>query len=201
MATSLFRSAAPLYPEGSKTGAPAASSSSPVSLPRRRETLAIVSTSSRLCGIAAYTAALQRQLADAFDITVFNLDQYLMRNLHRRVRKLADRRIKEICRELRRFDVVNLQLEHGTLGRYGSDIYRRFCWLADAAPRLSVTFHTLPMPPGDQPGGAGEGVADLQCAGSGAAATRIPPRASVVPRHRPSPAPPARPQARHRDRP
>jgi len=63
------------------------------------------------------------------------------------VRKLADREIKQICREIRRFDVVNLQLEHGTLGRYGSDIFRRFCWLTEAAPRLSVTFHTLPMPP------------------------------------------------------
>jgi glycosyltransferase involved in cell wall biosynthesis len=115
--------------------------------PSRKERLAIVSTSSELCGIAAYTAALRRQLGDAFDITVFDLDQYLLRNPHRRVRKLADRHIKEICREIRRFDAVNLQLEHGTLGRYGSDIYRRFCWLTAAAPRLSVTFHTLLMPP------------------------------------------------------
>src|SRR6266852_2289895 len=115
--------------------------------PPRRESLAIVSTGSRLCGIAAYTAALQRQLGDAFDITVFDLDQYLLRSSHRRVRKLADRHIKEICDAIRAFDVVNLQLEHGTLGRHGRDIYRRFCWLTAAAPRLSVTFHTLLMPP------------------------------------------------------
>ncbi len=93
--------------------------------PSRKESLAIVSTSSRLCGIAAYTAALQRQLTDAFDITVFDLDQYLLRSPHRRVRKIADRHIKEICDAIRRFDVVNLQLEHGTLGRHGRDIYRR----------------------------------------------------------------------------
>jgi hypothetical protein len=116
-------------------------------VPPRRESLAIVSTRSKLCGIAAYTTALRRQLGDAFDITVFDLDQYLMRNGHRRVRKLADRRIKEICRALRRFDAVNLQLEYGTLGRNGKDIHRRFCWLTDAAPRLSVSFHTLLMPP------------------------------------------------------
>lgn len=115
--------------------------------PSRRETLAIVSTSSKLCGIAAYTAALRRQLDDAFDITVFDLNQYLLRNPHRRVRKLADRHVKEICRAIRPFDVVNLQLEYGTLGRYGSDIYRRFCWLTDAAARLSVTFHSLQTPP------------------------------------------------------
>src|SRR6266852_8609563 len=114
--------------------------------PPRRESLAIVSTGSRLCGVAAYTAALRRQLSDAFDITVFDLDQYLLRSPHRRVRKLADRHIKEICDAIRRFDAVNLQLEHGTLGRYTRDIHRRFCWLTAAAPRLSVTFHTLLMP-------------------------------------------------------
>src|SRR5216683_2546331 len=79
--------------------------------PSRKESLAIVSTGSRLCGVAAYTAALRRQLSDAFDITVFDLDQYLLRS------------------------------------RHGRDIYRRFCWLSAAAPRLSVTFHTLLMPP------------------------------------------------------
>jgi glycosyltransferase involved in cell wall biosynthesis len=138
METSAFRSSTSLRPEGGQPAAPP---------PSRKERLAIVSTSSKLCGIAAYTAALQRQLHDAFDITVFDLNQYLLRNPHRRVRKLADRHIKEICQAIGDFDVVNLQLEHGTLGRYGSDIHRRFCWLTSAAPRLSVTFHTLLMPP------------------------------------------------------
>jgi glycosyltransferase involved in cell wall biosynthesis len=133
-----FRSATALRPEGFGRLAAA---------PSRKERLAIVSTESRLCGIAAYTAALRRQLGDAFDITVFDLDQYLLRSSHRRVRKLADRHVKEICDAMRHFDVVNLQLEHGTLGRHGRDIYRRFRWLTAAAPRLSVTFHTLVMPP------------------------------------------------------
>ena len=133
-----FRSATSLNPEGFGQRATA---------PWRKERLAIVSTSNRLCGIAAYTAALQRHLGDAFDITVFDLDQYLLRSPHRRVRRLADRHIRDICDGIRRFDAVNLQLEHGTLGRNSRDIYRRFCWLTEAAPRLSVTFHTLLMPP------------------------------------------------------
>ncbi len=141
MAMFAFRSPAALYPDRVDLEPLAAAP------PSRKETLAIVSTSSKLCGIAAYTAALRRQLDGAFDITVFDLNQYLLRNPNRRVRKLADRHVKSICRALRQFDVVNLQLEHGTLGRQGADIYRRFCWLTDAAPRLSVTFHTLPMPP------------------------------------------------------
>src|SRR5439155_4569219 len=127
-----------VYPE--ETG-PAAK------LPARRERLAIVSTGSKLCGVAAYTAALRQKLSKAFDVTVFDLDQYLLRSTHRRVRDLADKHIKDICKAIAGFDAVNLQLEHGTLGQRAIDIYRRFCWLAVAAPRLSVTFHTLLTPP------------------------------------------------------
>src|SRR5438105_2187850 len=132
-----FRSSTSLNPEGFGQLATA---------PTRKESLAIISTSSRLCGIAAYTAALQRQLSDAFEITVFDLDQYLLRSPHRRVRKLGDRHIKDMCAAIRGFEVVNLQLEYGTLGRSDRDIHRRFCWLSAAAPRLSVTFHTLLRP-------------------------------------------------------
>jgi glycosyltransferase involved in cell wall biosynthesis len=139
MTTLAFRSHPAVYPGHIGTAT--------APLPRR-ETLAIVSTRSKLCGIAAYTAALRRQLSEAFDVTVFDLDQYLLRSTHRRVRRLADRHVKDICCALAGFDAVNLQLEHGTLGRDARDIDRRFGWLVAAAPRLSVTFHTLPPPPG-----------------------------------------------------
>ncbi|HWB51913.1 MAG TPA: hypothetical protein VG651_22590 [Stellaceae bacterium] len=113
----------------------------------RRERLAIVSTRNKLCGIAAYTHALERQLADLFEITVFDLDQYLLRSKHPRIRKLGDRHIKEICRDIAAFDAVSIQLEFGTLGCDAADIVRRFRWLSRAARRLSVTFHTLVRPP------------------------------------------------------
>ncbi|HTW50456.1 MAG TPA: hypothetical protein VME45_01005 [Stellaceae bacterium] len=116
-------------------------------LTREHARLAIVSTRNQLCGIAAYTKALERQLSNLFDITVFDLDQYMLRGRHKRVRALGDRHIKEICNELAGFDAVNLQLEFGTLGHSTKDIYRRFRWIVDAAPRLSVTFHTLKRPP------------------------------------------------------
>jgi glycosyltransferase involved in cell wall biosynthesis len=109
----------------------------------RRPRLAVISTYNDLCGIAGYTRGLERQLADSFDVTVFDLNQYLLRATHRRVRRFADRHIREICREIREFDAVNLQLEHGTLGYSHDDIYRRFCWILRAAPRISVTFHTI----------------------------------------------------------
>jgi glycosyltransferase involved in cell wall biosynthesis len=114
-----------------------------VVLATKRPRLAIISTYSDLCGIAAYTRSLERQLAPDFDITVFDLDQYLLRGEHRRLRQSGDRHIQEICRELKDFDTVNLQFEHGTLGRRARDIRRRFGLIVGAAPRLSVTFHTI----------------------------------------------------------
>src|SRR5579885_3612692 len=116
-------------------------------LSSQRERLAIVSTRNKLCGIASYTQALERHLADLFDITVFDLDQYLLRPRHARLRKLGDGHIKAICAELGEFDAVSLQLEFGTLGCEARDIARRLGWLVRAAPRLSVTFHTLIRPP------------------------------------------------------
>src|SRR5262249_8834557 len=92
---------------------------------------------------AAYTRSLEKQLGDIFDVTVFDLDQFLLRSTHNRVRRFADRHIQDICREIRNYDAVNLQLEHGTLGRNCRDIHRRFTWILRAAPRLSVTFHTV----------------------------------------------------------
>ena len=114
----------------------------------RRERLAIVSTYDKLCGIAAYTRALEQQLADIFDVTVFDLDQDLLRSRDRRVSRLGDRHIKEICAALTGFDAVNLQLEFGILGAATADVGRRLAWLATAAPRLSVTFHTVKRPTG-----------------------------------------------------
>ena len=110
---------------------------------RRRKRLALISTHDDLCGIAAYTRSLEKQLDDVFEVRVFDLDQYLLRSRHGRVRKFGDRHIQDICREIREYDAVNLQLEHGTLGRDCHDIHRRFSWILRASPRLSVTFHTV----------------------------------------------------------
>src|SRR5262249_42494772 len=67
----------------------------------RRPRLAVISTYHDLCGIAGYTRGLERQLGDIFDVTVFNLDQYLLRATHRRVKRFANRHIRDICREIR----------------------------------------------------------------------------------------------------
>lgn len=105
--------------------------------------LAIVSTYDEMCGIAGYTRALEQQLRPHAEVTVFDLDQYLLRSPHARVQRLADRHIKEIAGRLHEFDSVNIQLEYGTLGRTSNQIVRRFKKLVSAAPAVSVTFHTI----------------------------------------------------------
>jgi len=138
MTTLEFESRPPLFPA-------AALSASPFPHPGRsgRKRFALISTYDELCGIGAYTRSLERQLSEVFDVTVFDLDQYLLRSTNGRVRKFGDKHIQDICREVRDYDAVNLQLEHGTLGRNCHDIHRRFTWILRAAPRLSVTFHTI----------------------------------------------------------
>ncbi len=108
-----------------------------------RPRIAIVSTYDEMCGIAGYTRALERQLTLHADVTVFDLDQYLLRSQHKRIQRQANEHIKEIAAALHQFDSVNIQLEHGTLGRTAGQIIRRFRRLARAAPALSVTFHTV----------------------------------------------------------
>lgn len=116
--------------------------------------LAIISTYDDLCGIAGYTKALVKQLEQDFEVTVFDLDQYLLRSTMRSLRKLGDKLIANIADKLADFDVVNIQLEHGTLGAMPSDIVRRFEMLIGHAKPLTVTFHTV-LPVG------GRGLRDL----------------------------------------
>ncbi len=133
-----FRAEAPLRPAAINRG-----SVGPSPRHEARPRLAIVSADDELCGIGAYCRALEKQLRAVFEVTVFGLDQIILRDKTRRARKAGDKLLKEICRQIADFDAVNLQLEHGTLGRAAADIYRRFGWLLAASPQISVTFHTM----------------------------------------------------------
>lgn len=110
----------------------------------KKRRLAVVTTYDELCGIAGFSRCLVRALEPHFDLKVFDLDQFLLRQTDSLGRRKADKHFKAICRKLAKFDVVNLQLEFGTLGALEKDIFRRFGWLLKAAPELSVTFHTVP---------------------------------------------------------
>ncbi|MFT5424826.1 MAG: glycosyltransferase involved in cell wall biosynthesis [Phycisphaerales bacterium] len=109
----------------------------------RRPKLAIISSYTKFCGIAAYTRRLERYLADSFDIEVLELDQELLRKDTPRRMKLADKHIDEMCARLAEFDEVNIQWEPGTLGPNAKVSFRRLKKLVRASPNVSHTFHTF----------------------------------------------------------
>lgn len=109
-----------------------------------KQKLAIVSTFDDLCGIASYTKAIVEQLSPYYEIKVFDLDQFLLSNIKSDIVKLANQDIDNICKEIARdFDVVNIQLEHGTLGKKPNIIFKRLKKIILASPKLCITFHTV----------------------------------------------------------
>lgn len=113
------------------------------SVSKTRPKIAIVSTFNELCGIAGYTKAIRRQLSSVADVSVFDLDQYLLRSTRRPVMRLAESHIDAIAARLTEFDSVNIQLEHGTFGKTPNRIISRLSRVVRASPRLCVTFHTI----------------------------------------------------------
>ena len=87
--------------------------------------LAVISTFDDLCGIAGYTKPILKLLEEHFDVTVFDLDQFIFKSKSPAVQKMAENELTAFCRTLADFDAVNLQLEHGTPGNTATSILRR----------------------------------------------------------------------------
>jgi len=95
------------------------------------------------CGIATYAEVLETLLARAFDVTVYALDQSILKSRVPHVVKVGDRQIQELCATFKDFDVVNLQWEPGLLGDETSHITRRLGMILAAADKLILTVHTV----------------------------------------------------------
>lgn len=109
----------------------------------KKPTLAIVSTYDELCGIAGYTKAIEPLLSDHFDVTVFDLDQFIFKHTSPSIQRLADKEITRICKSIALFDCVNIQLEHGTFGNAAKKIFKRLESVVRANKNVCVTFHTI----------------------------------------------------------
>ena len=94
------------------------------------------------CGIATYAEVLETLLARAFDVTVYPLDQSILKSRVPHVVKVGDR-IRELCETFKNFDAVNLQWEPGILGDEPSHITRRLGMILAAADKLILTVHTV----------------------------------------------------------
>ena len=109
----------------------------------KKPRLAIVSTFDDDCGIAGYTRSLCQQIEPDFEVDVFDLDQAFMRSTSSSIASAADRMVREFCAGANRYDFVNIQFEPGTFGLDWRHVLRRLEWIVEAAPALSVTFHTM----------------------------------------------------------
>jgi len=114
-----------------------------------------VSTYKIRCGIASFTDTLETLLATVFELDVFALDQFVMRNASPNVSRAADLAIKKLCDEIiPNFDVINLQWEPGLLGLTHRQILRRTRMIFAACIRhnkhLVVTAHTVLFQPEKQ---------------------------------------------------
>jgi glycosyltransferase involved in cell wall biosynthesis len=105
--------------------------------------LAVISTYDDLCGIAGYTKPIVKLLEEYFDVTVFDLDQFLFKNKSPLVQRMAEQELQAFCKTLHQFDAVNLQLEHGTLGNTARSIFRRLKLIVKSSPNITITFHTM----------------------------------------------------------
>ena len=103
--------------------------------------LLFCTTSSTAC--YGLSKALVPVFKDDFDITVFDLDQFIFKHQSQSVQKLAEKEINRICSELRNFDCVNIQLEHGTFGNDSKIIFRRIKKIIQNSHTICITFHTI----------------------------------------------------------
>ncbi|PHS02964.1 MAG: hypothetical protein COA78_19550 [Blastopirellula sp.] len=106
-------------------------------------TLAIISAYECLCGIADYTYFLVQSLSKFADVTIYELDTEVFQQGGRSSREDAINQLAVMCDEIKQFDAVNIQFEPGTLGYNSRVAFKRYQQIVDAAPAVSVTFHTF----------------------------------------------------------
>jgi len=95
------------------------------------------------CGIATYTEALETLLEKDFALTVFALDQSILKSRIPHVIEAGDQQIRELCASFKDYDVVNFQWEPGLLGDGYKETAKRLGWILEAADKLILTVHTV----------------------------------------------------------
>lgn len=109
----------------------------------RMKKLAIISTYNENCGNASYTHVLMKAFSKYVEVDIIPLDLFLLQNQSKSLVSAGDRHIKQIAAKLADYDYVNIQFEGGLYGARIADVYRRICWLIDAAPNVTLTMHRV----------------------------------------------------------
>lgn len=104
--------------------------------------LAIVSSIDESCGNSTFSQHLIDNINKSGNSAVgIGLPLIYTQSLNPFVRKIANKKVKEICNELGAYDGVNLQFEAGLYGSTPRDVYRRLKLLLAANPNTTVTLH------------------------------------------------------------
>ena len=110
-----------------------------IQMQNTKSRLGIISSYNEACGIASYTKALVAAFSDHFDVAVIALNVDLLRKKDSRS---ANAYIKNICKELKNYDYVNIQFEAGLFGSSTALIWKRFFAIARACKKIVLTMHS-----------------------------------------------------------
>ena len=104
--------------------------------------LAIVSSIDESCGNSTFSQHLIDNINKSGNSAVgIGLPLIYTQSLNPIIRKIANKKIEEICNELGAYDGVNIQFEAGLYGSTHRDVYRRLKRLLAANPKTTVTLH------------------------------------------------------------
>jgi glycosyltransferase involved in cell wall biosynthesis len=108
-----------------------------------KPTCAVISTWCIECGIAGFAHKMVPALEEHFDVKVFALNQSIIKPVEKKIVKLGNDHITEICEEIKDFDFVNIQFEPGIFGSSPKIIFKRINMIIKASKKFYVTFHTV----------------------------------------------------------
>jgi len=108
---------------------------------KTKKKLAIVSSYNEMCGNATYAEVLRKAFMKHFEVEVIPLNVRLLKETHKKLKKLGDESIQELAKKLRQFDYVNIQFEAGLFGSHPKQVVKRFKTLAKNSKNLLTTIH------------------------------------------------------------
>lgn len=109
-----------------------------VQVENAKSRLGIISSYNEACGNASYTKALVAAFSNHFDVSVISLNTDLLR---KKDSKSANVYIKNICKDLKNYDYVNIQFEAGLFGSSTALIWKRFSAIISACKKIVLTMH------------------------------------------------------------
>ena len=105
--------------------------------------LAIVSSYKELCGIASYTAILEKEFKKHFEVEVIKLDTEILKSNKENLVKMGNKHINEIAEKIKEYYYVNIQFVASLFGSDFKLISERVSKIIRNSKNLIFTFHSI----------------------------------------------------------